>query len=118
LALALAQAGGASVTALYVAGANRKRSWRRRVGIGLVGGAANAILREVVRLGEQQGVEVRPVVRRRGTAEDAILRQVHSGQHDLVVMGVSQRPGETLFFGDVPDAVLDHCNRSVVLVSS
>jgi K+:H+ antiporter len=118
VALTLARASNATVTALYVAGKSPKRSWRRRLGVGWTGNHGDAILREIVRLGEQQGVTVKTVVRRRGTPEDAIPRQVKSGRHDLVVMGVSQRLGETLFFGGVPDAVLDRSDRSIVLVSS
>jgi nucleotide-binding universal stress UspA family protein len=43
---------------------------------------------------------------------------LRGGQHDLVVMGVSRRPGEVLFFGEVPDAVLDRSAQSIVLISS
>jgi Kef-type K+ transport system membrane component KefB/nucleotide-binding universal stress UspA family protein len=117
VALALARASNGSITALYVAG-KRRRSWRRRLGVTWPGSGENAILREIVRLGEQHGVPVKAEVRRRGAAEEAILRQLKSGRHELVVMGVSTRPGETLFFGDVPDAILDRAERSVVLVSS
>jgi nucleotide-binding universal stress UspA family protein len=118
VAVALARASNAKVTALYFVGKSRKRSWRRRLGVGWMGGTGAAVLREVVRLGEQQGVTVRAVLRRRGTPEDAILRLVKGGRHDLVVMGVSPRPGETLFFGGIPDAVLERSDKSVVLVSS
>jgi nucleotide-binding universal stress UspA family protein len=62
-------------------------------------------------------VTVNAIVRR-GAAEIEVPRQLLSGQHDLVVMGVSRRPGDNLFFGDVPDVVLDSPGPSVVLVSS
>jgi nucleotide-binding universal stress UspA family protein len=36
----------------------------------------------------------------------------------LVVMGVSPRPGTTLFFGDAAAAVLRRSHRSILLVAS
>jgi nucleotide-binding universal stress UspA family protein len=117
-ALALARASDASVTVLYASSRPRRRAWRHRLGRTAEAGNGNAILREIVRLGERQGVTVRPVRRRQVAAEDAILHAAESGRHDLIVMGVSQRSGGTLSFGEVPDAILDRSERSVVLVSS
>jgi K+:H+ antiporter len=117
LALALARASNVTLTALHVAGQSHKRSWRRNVGGGRSGGGS-AILRELVLLGEQHGVAVKPMMSRHSAPEDAILQSLKSGRHDLVVMGVSQRPGGTLSFGDVPGTVLDHAEHSVILVSS
>jgi Kef-type K+ transport system membrane component KefB len=113
VAIALARAVNATVTALYV---ESKSVGQSR---GDTTGTRNeaAILREIEQLGEQQGVTVNAIVRR-GAAEIEVPRQLLSGQHDLVVMRVSRRPGNTLFFGDVPDAVLDSTGPSVVLVSS
>jgi Kef-type K+ transport system membrane component KefB/nucleotide-binding universal stress UspA family protein len=117
IALVLARASAGSVTALHVAG-GRTRPWRRRLGASWAGSHGEAILREVVSLGDRVGVPVRTVVRRRGGAEDAILRQLETGAHNLVVMGVSRRTGKTLFFGDVPAAVLDRADRSILFVAS
>jgi nucleotide-binding universal stress UspA family protein len=36
----------------------------------------------------------------------------------MVVMGVSQRPGDDLFFGDTASAVLAGCNCPIVLLAS
>ena len=116
MALALARASHATVTVLYVDSRSAGQSARQQ-GDRTGPGNEDAIPREIVRLGEQQGVTVNAMVRR-GAAETEIPRQLLSGQHDLVVMGVSRRPGDTLFFGDVPDAVLDNLGPSIVLVSS
>jgi nucleotide-binding universal stress UspA family protein len=54
LAIALAQASQGSVTALHVdSGQRRPRSWRRQVGVALAPrSSADAIIREIVRLGD------------------------------------------------------------------
>jgi Kef-type K+ transport system membrane component KefB/nucleotide-binding universal stress UspA family protein len=116
MALALARASNATVTMLYVRSDAAARSgWHQEDRGGM--GNEDAILREIEALGEQQGVVINAIMRR-GSAETEIPRQLMSGQHDLVVMGVSRRTGDTLFFGDVADAVLDSGGPSIVLVSS
>ena len=120
VALELARAGQGRVTVLYVAaGTAGKRAWRPRIDTPFAGaGNEEAILREIVQLADQLGVAVRTLVRRSGAVEDAIVRQLRLGKHTLVVMGVSPRPGATLFFGDVPAAILKRSDRSILLVSS
>ena len=64
LAIALAQASQGSVTALHVAsGQRRARSWQRHVGAALAPmSSAEAIIREIVQLGDHYGVEVKGAV--------------------------------------------------------
>jgi len=114
VALALARADHGSVTALYVANPARP-PWRRAMAIGA---DEEAILREIVQLGDRMDVTVRTVVRTNAVAADGILRQVRAGKHNLVVMGVSPRPGETLFFGAASASILDRSERSILFVSS
>ena len=103
MAIALAQASRGTVTALHVAAAHRTPCSWRRVGAAIAPiGSADAIIREIVRLGETYGVDVRGAVRGDGAASSEILRQARAGGHNLLVMGVSPRPGEDLFFGDIP----------------
>jgi Kef-type K+ transport system membrane component KefB/nucleotide-binding universal stress UspA family protein len=119
VALALARAEGGSVLALHVSAG--KRSWRRRLGVawrGRGGTPEQALLRDICRIGEQLGVRVRTATRRNPEPEEAILRQMKLGGHDLIVMGVSPRPGPNLFFGDVPAAILERADRSVVFVAN
>jgi nucleotide-binding universal stress UspA family protein len=117
LALALARADNGSVTALYVG--PQRRSWHGRVPAPwTIGADEEAILREIVEIGDRTGVPVRTAVRRAAAAEDAILRRLNNGTHNLLVIGVSPRPGESLAFGHVAAAILARAERSVVFVSS
>jgi K+:H+ antiporter len=122
VALALARAGLGSVTILHVA--RRRHPYRSR-GLRRLHAAwrgldhnEQAILQDAVRLGDQFGVPVRTAVRARVDAESAILGQLSAGKHDLIVMGVSPRPGATLFFGDAAAAVLERSETSVLFVAS
>jgi nucleotide-binding universal stress UspA family protein len=49
--------------------------------------------------------------------EDAILKEAKRG-YDLIVLGVSRRPGETLFFGNTAESVLDRSDISNLFVAS
>jgi Kef-type K+ transport system membrane component KefB/nucleotide-binding universal stress UspA family protein len=119
LAIALAQASHGWVTALHIADGRRTpRSWRRQFGAAIAPiSSSEAIIREIVRLGDHYDVEVRGMVRHSERPEDAILRQLKIGGHNLLVMGVSPRPGEQLFFGRVPAELLDQAECSVLFVA-
>jgi hypothetical protein len=80
--------------------------------------SAEAIIREIVQLGDHYGVEVKGAVRSVRTPQEAILRQLDVGGHNLLVMGVSPRPGDQLFFGQVPAELLDRAECSVLFVAS
>jgi len=119
IGLALARASLGSVAALHVARRRRPQGlYRLRPGWGAFGDNAAAILQEVVRLGDQFGVPVRTAVRTQVAPETAILSQLETGEHNVVVMGVSARPGTTLSFGDTAAAVLERCARSILLITS
>ena len=51
-------------------------------------------------------------------AEESVLRRLRAGNHNLLVMGVSPRPGESLAFGHVAAAVLARSEHSILFVSS
>jgi nucleotide-binding universal stress UspA family protein len=51
-------------------------------------------------------------------ARDAILAEAKKRAHDLIIMGVSRRPGDKLFFGDTAAAVLENSLVSIVFVAS
>ena len=119
--MALARASLGSVTALYVArrrGSQYRGLHRIRIAWGAFGGDAEAILQEAVRLGDQCGVAVRTAARTEVVAENAILSQLSAAEHNLVVMGVSPRPGAALFLGDTAAAMLSRSERSILLVAS
>ena len=121
LAIALAQGSRGSVTALHVAGASSRdrQRWGMRLGAALApDGGADATIRDIVELGRAYGVAVKGTVRSRRTAENAIIREARNGRYDLLVMGVSPRPGEQLFFGDVPADLLERAPCSLLFVAS
>ena len=49
--------------------------------------------------------------------EDAILREARLGDHDLIVLGVSRRPGERLSFGELAAALLESSDRSLLFLA-
>jgi nucleotide-binding universal stress UspA family protein len=112
--LALARAAHAPAMALHVAGAGKTA--RRR--FGGPGRGEGEILRHVVGLAEWYGVPLRTAMRVDLAAEDAILRQARLGGHNLIVMGVTRRPGEALLFGNVAAALLESAERSILFVAS
>ena len=122
VAFALARASLGSVTVLHVA---RRRHPSRRQGLHRLRAAwgglldnQEAILQDAVRLGDQFRVPVRTAVSTRGVAEAAILSRLNATDHNLVVIGVSPRPGSSMFIGETATAVLARSKRSVVLVAS
>jgi nucleotide-binding universal stress UspA family protein len=119
LAIALTQASRGSVTALYVAtGTRRVLPWQQRFGRALAPrDTADAAIREVIELGGHYGIAVTGRIRTVSARQNAILREVQSGRHDLLVMGVSPRSGEQLFFGEMPAEILDRAPCSVLFVS-
>lgn len=76
-----------------------------------------AVLKDVADLADRYGVAVDTAIRTRATADRAIAREVAKGAA-MVVMGVTQRPGEELFFGDTATAVLAAVACPVVLLAS
>ncbi len=69
-------------------------------------------------MAEKFGVPLRTTVRVKLATEDAILRQARLGKHNLIVMGVARRPGETLAVGDVADALLEASERTLMFLAS
>lgn len=120
IAIALAQASRGSLTALHVASGPRfSLPWRQRFGRALAPQSrAAAAIREVVELGEHYGVAVNGIIRTVSARQDAVLREVLSGRYDLLVMGVSPRSGEQLFFGDLAAEILERAACSLLFVSS
>ena len=116
VAVAIARATDAPVTALYVSnkaggnGASRLSSPTHR--------HEEAILKDIVALGERYDRPIRTSLKADIAPEEAILRKVRSGRHNLIVMGVNRRPGETLFFGNVAAAVLRQAKVSILFVSN
>lgn len=122
-AIALAQASRGSVTALHFAPRSIEprspKSWQRQVGRAMAPmSGADAVIREIVRLGDPYGIAVKGAVLSAGEFHQAILRQVQVGRHNLIVMGVNTRPGEQLSFGQTAAALLDKADCSLMFVVS
>ncbi|MBZ9723898.1 cation:proton antiporter [Mesorhizobium sp. CO1-1-11] len=111
-ALALARPHRARVKVLYVSQARKGSrpssvSHRRE----------EAVLKDVADLADRYGVAVDTAIRTRATPDRAIAREAAKGAA-MVVMGVTQRPGDELFFGDTASAVLAAAACPVVLLAS
>jgi len=115
--IALAHASRGSVTALHV-GATRPGSvWRLRFGEALAPrGYANAVVREITEIGEHYGIEVRGAIRQSGSVRNAVLRELAREPHNLLVMGVSPRPGDQLFLGELAAEMLARAGGSLLFV--
>jgi K+:H+ antiporter len=122
LAIALVQGSRGTVTALHVAGApsfSEQRRWGAALGAALApDSSGDAAIRDIVELGKAYGVDVKGTVRTRRDAENAIIREARGGHYDLIVMGVSPRPGDQLFFGEVPADLLKRAPCSLLFLSS
>jgi nucleotide-binding universal stress UspA family protein len=51
-------------------------------------------------------------------ADDAVLKEARRGNCDLIILGVTRRPGETLTFGGMADKLLANSNMSILFVAS
>jgi Kef-type K+ transport system membrane component KefB len=117
--LALAETGGTRVTALYVATASERPSWRRRfTRTWSLADAADSVLQDVLDLSRHYSIRVHTAIESRGSPTDAILRELRAGHYDLVVIGVvGSTPGDALFSGAVSAAILERAQCSIVLLS-
>ena len=79
-------------------------------------GMADAMLKDIVALGESYDVDAKTAVRAEHAADEAILKEMEKRKHNLIVMGVERRPGEKLFFGETATAILEKSDRSIVFV--
>jgi nucleotide-binding universal stress UspA family protein len=109
VAATLAKSAQAKIAALSVTSPQERRRNLR--------GEAKAVATEVERVAKQLEIEVRMIKRAERDPENAILRTIERGKHDLVVMGVSRRPGDVVSFGTVADALIKDAPCSLVLVA-
>jgi nucleotide-binding universal stress UspA family protein len=113
--LTLARANDAQVTALYVTRANANGNGRNRAQA--TRRNELAVLKDISALADRYEVRVRSTTRANMAPDEAILRESKRG-YDLIVLGVSRRPGDTLFFGNTAAAVLDRSETSNLFVAS
>jgi Kef-type K+ transport system membrane component KefB/nucleotide-binding universal stress UspA family protein len=113
VAIVIGRSCKARVNALYVRprttnGARSVRSRRQE----------QAILKDIVEVADQLEYEITTAAQSGVAADQAIVAAAKYGRHDLIVMGVSRRAGETLDFGDTAAAVLENVDASILFVAS
>jgi Kef-type K+ transport system membrane component KefB/nucleotide-binding universal stress UspA family protein len=108
VALALARATTAQVHALFVSQTDGHTRTRLR---------EERVLKDMAELGERYGVAVTTHISARSAAAGAILKEA-ACNYSMVVMGVSTRPGEDLFFGNTATAVLKAWQGAIMLLAS
>ena len=75
------------------------------------------VLKDIAALAERYDVPLRNTTRADMAPDEAILREAGRG-YDLVVLDVSRRPGDMLFFGNTAAAVLERSPTSILFVAS
>jgi Kef-type K+ transport system membrane component KefB/nucleotide-binding universal stress UspA family protein len=118
LSLALAQASGARVTALYVANERAALPWQGRIRRSWsLADAADTILQDVLNLAHHYAIHVRTAIAR-GAPDTAILQELQAGSYDLMVISVGTHPSESVFLASLPQALLARAPCSLALLSS
>jgi Kef-type K+ transport system membrane component KefB/nucleotide-binding universal stress UspA family protein len=117
LAIAVARACNCSMTALYAANPAAIRLRRLR-GNPAARAEARAILDEVAEMADRQDLKIRTAVHTEVVPHQAILMEAKRSTCDLLIMGVSRRPGDKLFFGDTAAAVFKHAPSSIVFLTA
>jgi Kef-type K+ transport system membrane component KefB/nucleotide-binding universal stress UspA family protein len=113
VALALARPHRARVKALYVAPVEAGR----RATASISRRREEAVLKDIADLAERYNVPVQTAMRTRVAPDVAICREAANGAA-MIVMGVTQRPGEELFFGNTATAILGKCKGPIMLVAT
>jgi len=119
LSLALAQASGARVTALYVANDRAALPWQRRIRRSWsLPDAADTILQDVLNLAHHYALQVRTATALRGAPDTAILQELQAASYDLMVLGVGTHPSDPMFLASLPQALLARAPCSLALLSN
>ena len=117
IALVIARSNDARITALYVASGTQDSNRKRPRRSSATRRNEEAVLKEVTELADRYDVEVRTTMRVDVAAEEAILKEARRGDYDLVILGVTRRPGETLSFGNMAAAVLESPEISILFIA-
>jgi nucleotide-binding universal stress UspA family protein len=71
-----------------------------------------------VSIADGYNMSIRTAVLADNAPNEAILSEAERRKNNLIVMGVSRRPGEKLFFGDTASALLADAECSLLFVAS
>ncbi|MES2294819.1 MAG: cation:proton antiporter [Pseudomonadota bacterium] len=108
VSFAFARATGARVSALYISQTDGHSRTRSR---------EEGVLKDMTELAERYDVRFSTLISKRSGAAEAILKEAMNG-YGMIVMGVSPRPGEELFFGNTAAAVFRDWKKPLLLVAS
>ena len=111
LAMVLARATQTSVSAIYVSATARRRLGSR------TGRSEEAVLKDITQLGARYGIKPATLIERHDIAEAPILKEA-GNEYGLIVMGVSRRPGDVLFFGNTAAALMNRWKGPILFVAS
>jgi K+:H+ antiporter len=118
IALVVARSNDARITALYVTSGTQESQRKRPRPGSATHRNEEAVLKEISELADRYDRRVRTAIRIDVAADDAILKEARRGKYDLIILGVTRRPGETLFFGNTASAVLESSDLSILFVAS
>jgi len=116
VAIAIAGAWKRPITALYVS--TPSGSDRRRRGGFRARRHEQSIMKDIVEIADRYDVAASTEIRTDLAPRDAILTEAKKEGHDLIVMGVSRRSGDKLFFGDTAAGVLEKSPGSIMFVAT
>jgi Kef-type K+ transport system membrane component KefB/nucleotide-binding universal stress UspA family protein len=108
IGFALARATGAKVQTLFVSQTDGRSRTRLR---------EESVLKEMVEIGERYDVAVTTRISQRSAPAGAIVQEARRN-FSMIVMGVSARPGEELFFGNTATAVLKGWDGPILMLAS
>jgi nucleotide-binding universal stress UspA family protein len=113
IALVVARSNDVRVTALYVTSGTHNPPRR---------GSAfhrneEAVLKEVTELADRYDTKIRTAMRVDVAADDAILKEARRGKYDLIILGVTRRPGERLSFGNMAAVLLENSDLSILFIA-
>jgi Kef-type K+ transport system membrane component KefB/nucleotide-binding universal stress UspA family protein len=117
VAIEMARGARAPVTALYVSGSKSTQRGGGR------GGARTrrherAILDEISELAGKYQQEIETAIRADVAPDRAVVAEAKKNGHTLIVMGVSRRPGDRLYFGETAAGIIKDAPISVMFVAS
>jgi Kef-type K+ transport system membrane component KefB/nucleotide-binding universal stress UspA family protein len=112
-AFVLARTAGADVTALYV---SANEPGKRPVRGSPARRNEDAVLKDIAQLASRYDLDVKTAVAANRATDKPIVREAPN--HDLIVMGVSRRPGNVLFFGNTAAALMKDWEGPILFVAS
>ena len=104
----LARATGAHVTALFVSQTDGRSRTRSR---------EEGVLKSMTDLAERYDVRLATRISKRSAAAEAILKEAKGG-YSMIVLGVTPRPGDGLFFGNTAAALLRDWDDPLLILAS